>query len=61
MDNELLKIHNDTGAESLYIATKRFECMGASAPHDHPHIYLEMGDSDEIVCPYCSTKYIYKK
>ncbi|MBE8190887.1 MAG: zinc-finger domain-containing protein [Alphaproteobacteria bacterium] len=61
MDNQLLKIHNDTGEDRLHIATKRFECIGASPPHDHPHVYLEMGDANEIVCPYCSTKYIYKK
>jgi len=24
-------------------------------PQDHPHIYLNMGDTSEIVCPYCST------
>ncbi|MGC1743828.1 MAG: zinc-finger domain-containing protein, partial [Pseudolabrys sp.] len=22
---------------------------------DHPHVYLNMGDANEIVCPYCST------
>jgi hypothetical protein len=24
-------------------------------PQDHPHIYLNMGDASDIVCPYCST------
>ena len=24
-------------------------------PQDHPHIYLNMGDASEIICPYCST------
>ena len=26
-------------------------------PFDHPHVYLDMGDADEIICPYCSTLY----
>jgi hypothetical protein len=25
------------------------------APFDHPHVYLDMGDATEIICPYCST------
>ena len=24
-------------------------------PFDHPHVFLDMGDADEIICPYCST------
>ena len=30
-------------------------CIGASRPFDHPHVYLDMGDDQEIICPYCST------
>jgi hypothetical protein len=33
--------------------------MGARAPFDHPHVYLDMGDDGQILCPYCSTLYIY--
>jgi hypothetical protein len=32
-------------------------CVGASDPFDHPHVFLDMGDADELVCPYCSTLY----
>lgn len=59
MDSKITKIVNDTGEREMRVATKRFECIGASPPHDHPHIYLEMGDADYITCPYCSTKYIF--
>ena len=31
--------------------------MGALPPFDHPHVYLDMGDDDEKICPYCSTLY----
>jgi hypothetical protein len=24
-------------------------------PFDHPHVFLDMGDETEIICPYCST------
>lgn len=49
------KFHNDAGADIIEIGVKEFECMGATPPHDHPHVYLDMGDDTEIICPYCST------
>jgi len=49
--------HNDIGASVVEIGAREFKCTGARAPFDHPHIYLDMGDADEIVCPYCSTLY----
>ena len=33
--------------------------MGASPPHDHPHVYLDMGHEAQIVCPYCSTLFVH--
>ena len=50
---------NDTGAEKIFVGVKEFQCMGARAPYDHPHIYLDMGADDQILCPYCSTLYVY--
>ena len=32
-------------------------CVGARPPFDHPHVFLDMGDDKEIICPYCSTLY----
>jgi Zinc-finger domain len=29
--------------------------VGAEPPFDHPHVFLDMGDATEIICPYCST------
>ena len=51
--------HNDIGVEKIYIGVKEFQCMGARPPMDHPHVYLDMGADDQIVCPYCSTLYIH--
>ncbi len=48
---------NDAGVELIEIGVKEFKCMGANAPFDHPHIYIDLGDSDDGVCPYCSTSY----
>jgi hypothetical protein len=38
---------------------KEFMCVGANAPYDHPHVYLDMGEDNEKVCPYCSTLFSY--
>jgi len=48
---------NDQGAEKIFIGVKEFQCMGARAPYDHPHVYLDMGADSELICPYCSTLY----
>ena len=50
---------NDLGVEKIYIGVKEFQCMGARPPFDHPHVFLDMGGSREIVCPYCSTLYLF--
>jgi uncharacterized Zn-finger protein len=49
---------NDKGAEKIYIGVREFQCMGARPPYDHPHVYLDMGSDNQILCPYCSTLYV---
>ena len=51
--------HNDLGVAVINIGAKEFMCVGAMPPFDHPHVYLDMGDETEIVCPYCSTLFRY--
>ena len=50
---------NDSGHPAVSIGVKEFMCVGANPPFDHPHVFLDMGDEDEKVCPYCSTLYRY--
>ena len=50
---------NDAGCPAISIGVKDFMCVGANPPQDHPHIFLDMGDDSEKVCPYCSTLYRY--
>jgi uncharacterized Zn-finger protein len=51
--------HNTDGLPRIEIGAKEFQCVGALPPFDHPHVYLDMGKDDDIVCPYCSTHYLY--
>ena len=49
--------HNDPGVPMIEIGAKEFMCVGATPPYDHPHVFLDMGADNEIICPYCSTLY----
>jgi uncharacterized Zn-finger protein len=48
---------NEMGLASIEIGARTFMCIGAKPPFDHPHVFIDMGTADEIVCPYCSTLY----
>lgn len=56
-DSNIPHFHNDAGVAIIRIGAKEFQCIGAKPPFDHPHVFLDMGDEAEIVCPYCSTLY----
>ena len=47
--------HNTDGVDAITIGAREFMCVGALPPFDHPHVFIDMGEEDEAVCPYCST------
>jgi len=47
--------HNTSGVPVIEIGAREFMCVGELPPFDHPHVFLDMGDASEIICPYCST------
>jgi len=52
--------HNEAGHRVIHVGAKEFMCIGALAPFDHPHIFIDMGGADEAICPYCSTLYRHR-
>ncbi len=52
--------HNDLGVAAILVGSREFMCIGAKPPFDHPHVFLDMGAEDDIVCPYCSTLFKYR-
>jgi len=50
---------NDMGVPMIEIGSREFMCIGATPPQDHPHVFLDIGDEEGIVCPYCSTLFRY--
>jgi uncharacterized Zn-finger protein len=59
MASPIPHFHNESGAPAIEIGVHEFKCVGARAPFDHPHIFIDMGDEDEAVCGYCATLYRY--
>ncbi len=57
--DDYAKFKNDRGVPEIKIGVREFKCAGASAPQDHPHIYLDMGANDTTLCPYCGTLFRY--
>ena len=51
--------HNDPGVAVIEIGAKEFMCVGVKPPFDHPHVFCDMGENAEYICPYCSTLYRY--
>ena len=51
--------HNQPGVPHVRVGAKEFMCVGALPPFDHPHIFIDMGDDNDAICPYCSTHYVY--
>ena len=50
---------NDEGADKIFVGVKELNCMGARPPFDHPRVFLDMGADGQILCPYCSTLFVY--
>jgi uncharacterized Zn-finger protein len=51
------KFRNDRAVTEIRIGVTEFNCIGVSPPHDHPHVYINMGGNDTVLCPYCVTRY----
>jgi uncharacterized Zn-finger protein len=54
-DHVVPHFHNEPGVAVIDIGARRFMCIGALPPFDHPHVFCDMGADTEIICPYCST------
>jgi uncharacterized Zn-finger protein len=58
-DHSMPHFHNTLGLSKIRVGAKEFMCIGTLPPFDHPHIFIDMGDESEAVCPYCSTHFIF--
>ena len=54
------EIKKDKHREIEYTNSKKLSCNGLDGPLGHPKVYLDMGDKNRIICPYCSKLFILK-
>ena len=54
------EIKKDKHREIEYTNLKKLSCNGLDGPSGHPKVYLDMGDKNQIICPYCSKLFILK-
>ena len=52
--------HNDPGVRAIHVGSREFMCIGATPPHDHPHVFIDMGAGSDAICSYCGTLYQFK-
>ena len=46
---------------SIEVDTTTVACDGGGGALGHPTVYLQIDASGEVVCPYCSRKYVLKE
>ena len=45
--------------KEIKVCTLTVMCNGGRSSLAHPKIYLNLEDKTQVICPYCSKKYIY--
>ena len=55
-----MQLSNLKHGGNVYVNAKKLSCAGVEGPLGHPKVYLDMGDDNQIVCPYCSKQFILK-
>lgn len=44
--------------EVVIVKSKQVSCDGTKDSSTHPLVYLNMGEKDGVVCPYCSKYFV---
>jgi uncharacterized Zn-finger protein len=59
-DTGVPHFHNDLGVEVIHVGSREFMCIGATPPFDHPHVFIDMGSDEDVICSYCGSHYKYQ-
>ena len=46
--------------EKVIVNSKKVSCDGGT-DFGHPLVYLNIGNDSEVICPYCSKKFIFRR
>ena len=45
-------------ADTIIVQSRTVGCNGGDGPLGHPLVYLKIGDEGDVVCPYCSRRFV---
>ncbi len=56
--------NRNTAVEIVYVSTRKVSCNGSKdnkiSAFGHPTSYLDMGNNDNVSCPYCGRNFKLK-
>ena len=44
--------------ETIEVSERQVKCDGGGGALGHPAVYLNMGEKNEIDCPYCGRRFV---
>ncbi len=47
--------------EVVKVRVRRIACDGVGGALGHPRVYLEMGEANQVECPYCDRRFVLAK
>lgn len=47
--------------ETISVDTTTARCDGGGGPLGHPAVYLKITQAGDVVCPYCSRRFVLAK
>lgn len=45
----------------IMVSKNSVACNGGNGPLGHPKVYLDVGKTGKVTCPYCSQEFVYSK
>ena len=48
----------DADPDAIVVESPAVACDGGGGALGHPRVYLRIGEAGEIVCPYCSRRFV---
>ena len=61
LESETAEIPYADPPEVVKVKVRRIACDGVGGALGHPRVYLEMGESNQVECPYCDRRFVLAK
>src|SRR5262245_5268121 len=55
----LWRVMMSGAVETVYVDSRNVACDGGAGPLGHPRVYLAIDKTDQVVCPYCSKRFVH--